>query len=138
MNGFDISLIILVGSVVLMIFFTLKIFHYPDSEAKNDLIIKRLIRGCSRWAIASKQDKNPLISMLHANYAAGYLWALKDVFSDTQLERATGITNIINFQNDIIHIQDTATKNLIRSCKSNITLDLAKDDQLFKMSRSEF
>lgn len=130
--------ILFFGSLFLMILFKLKTDLYPNNNSQNDIIIKRLMRGCSRWAIASKQDKNPLIRMLHANYAAGYLWALKDVFSDTQIQRATGISNIIDFQNDIVTIQDIATKGLISSCKSDIVSDLTKDDHLFRMSRSEF
>jgi hypothetical protein len=138
-NNFDnILLILFFGSLILMILFKLKSVFFSDFDPKIDLIIKRLMRGCSRWAIASKQDKSPLIAMLHANYAAGYLWALKDVFSDTQIERASGISNIIDFQNDIVTIQDTATKRLINSCKSDIMADLTNNDTLFKMSHSDF
>jgi hypothetical protein len=77
--------------------------------------IVTLIRGCARWAIASKQDTSPLISLLHANYAAGYLWALQDCFTDDQIHNATGI-NIIKFQKSITRVQDKATRGLVSVC----------------------
>ncbi len=126
-------LLIFIGVCAYVLYSVKSLF---DESNESQQIIKKLIRGCSRWAIASKQDKNPLIGMLHANYAAGYLWALKDVFSDTQIERVTGISNIIDLQNDIINIQDFAANNLIDSCKIDITSSLNHD--LSKLSRSNF
>jgi hypothetical protein len=36
--------------------------------------IKILYRQCARWAAASVQDDATIIKMLHANYAAGFLF----------------------------------------------------------------
>ena len=43
--------------------------------------IETLYRQSARWAVASDQDDNDIIRLLHANYAAGYLWAIKDIVS---------------------------------------------------------
>lgn len=82
---------------------------------KKQETINTLIRGCARWAIASKQDKSPLISLLHANYAAGYLWAIKDIYTGEEIYKLSGL-NIINFQNEITTIQDNATKKVTNIC----------------------
>lgn len=77
--------------------------------------INTLMRGCARWATASLQDKSPVISVLHANYAAGYLWAIKDIFSYYDIKIATNI-DIIEFQKKITDVQDKATQFIISTC----------------------
>ena len=84
------------------------------SKLKNDLVIN-ILRGSARYSIASEQDLNPMIKILHANYGAGYLWALKDALSDSEIEKISGI-DIIKFKNAIIKNQDTATKEMIKVC----------------------
>lgn len=58
-----------------------------QNRRKDELnkMINTLVRQTSRWATASKQDINILIAVLHANYAAEYLWALKDIASDEEI-----------------------------------------------------
>lgn len=85
------------------------------TESKTTESIITLIRGCARWALASKQDTSPLISLLHANYAAGYLWAIKDIYTGEDIYKLTGI-NIINFQNEITTLQDNATRKVTNRC----------------------
>ena len=82
---------------------------------KIDQVIEVMVRSCSRWAVASLQDRSPLIAVLHANYAAGYLWALQDCFTDEQIWNATGV-NIIKFQKRITNVQDIATRGLVGVC----------------------
>lgn len=97
-------------------------------KCDKELIIHRLIRGCARWATASLQDKSPIVKVLHANYATGYLWALTDTFSNHDIENVTGI-NFIKFKDYIINIQDNATKTLVSVCPkyaSNIDVYLGK------------
>lgn len=81
-------------------------------------IISRILRGSARWSIASKQDKSPLISVLHGNYGAAYLWALKEVFNDNEISFAIGNNfDIIDFQKRVTDIQDFATKRMVSLCK---------------------
>lgn len=84
---------------------------------KIDQVIEVMVRSCSRWAVASLQDRSPLIAVLHANYAAGYLWALQDCFTDDQIHNATGI-DIIKFQKSITRVQDISTRRLVSVCPS--------------------
>ena len=84
--------------------------------------IKTLIRSCARWSLASLQDQSPLIAVLHANYGAGYLWALTEIFTDYEIKTTTGL-DIIEFSERVTYIQDIATKRLIGICP-NISRDL--------------
>ena len=89
--------------------------------------IKAILRGSSRFALASLQDKSPLIALLHANYATGYFWALKDSFTDQQIYEMTGL-NILEYQNKITDIQDSVTKriSLCPDFANELDLNLAK------------
>tara|TARA_Y100000389_G_C17223324_1_gene394404 strand:+ start:407 stop:706 length:300 start_codon:yes stop_codon:yes gene_type:complete len=80
-----------------------------------DEIIKTLVRQTSRWSAAALQDKSPLIAVLHANYGAGYLWALKDIATADQIKHVTNI-ELLTFEKEITSIQDKVTKNAIRVC----------------------
>jgi PDZ domain-containing secreted protein len=104
----------ILGITILFVLFVYYILN-TNYNKRDSFIIKTLIRGCSRWAIASKQDKSPLIALLHANYASGYLWAIKDVFTNEDIHKWTGV-NIIDYQDKITSIQDDATKRVSEIC----------------------
>ncbi len=78
-------------------------------------IIMVLSRQAARWSTAAKQDKNSMIAVLHANYGAGYLWALKDIASTEQIKAATGI-DLLKFEREIVSTQDMATKRMTKLC----------------------
>jgi hypothetical protein len=78
--------------------------------------VRILYRQCARWAAASQQDSSEIIRVLHANYATGYLWALKDIVSSQEFENITG-ENFARFEAAIVKVQDTATKMLVGKCK---------------------
>ena len=78
-------------------------------------IIRVLVRQASRWSVAARQDSNPLIAVLHANYGAGYLWALKDIATDEEIRRATNL-DVIKFIRSITRIQDQATHQAVQKC----------------------
>lgn len=78
-------------------------------------VIKILVRQAARWSTAAIQDENPLIALLHANYGAGYLWALSDVASTSQIKEATGI-DYLKFKNEVVAAQDYATKKMSKIC----------------------
>lgn len=105
---------------IFLLVFGYFIFYYLYKDVNSNSkykshIISRILRGSARWALASKQDKSPLVAVLHANYGCAYLWALKDVFNDYEIKSATGI-DVIEFQNKITDIQDNATKRMTKLC----------------------
>jgi len=101
--------------ILLLALFIFMIITSLYSCNNDGNIIHKLSRQAARWAVAAQQDKSPLIAILHANYAAGYLWALKDIATDSDIKRVTGI-DLNTFENEIVTIQENATKKVIRSC----------------------
>lgn len=97
-------------------------------EGRFETVVKTLYRQCARWAIASAQDNAEIIRVLHANYATGYLWALKDIVSSAEFFRITG-QDFEEFESKVVKIQDTATRMLVDKCKGLVFID---DPELFK------
>ena len=78
-------------------------------------IIQILLRQSARWSTAASQDENVMVAVLHANYGAGYLWALKDIANNAQIKAASGL-DIHKFEREIVKNQDKATKHMIKLC----------------------
>lgn len=104
---------------VILIYYLIEIKNncYIKSDSKNiiDKIIQKLVRQSARWSTAAKQDKNSLVAVLHANYGAGYLWALKDIATNEQIKSATGI-DVLMFEHEITKVQDKVTMKLAKLC----------------------
>ena len=77
--------------------------------------IKTLMRQSARWTMASNKDANPIIALQHANYGSAYLWALRDIASDKEIEEATGV-NVSKFKDEIIKEQNAITKHVMNLC----------------------
>ena len=116
-SGMNLCILICLCVVFFIIYFT-----KVDSYNKYNQSIIVLYRQCARWASASLQDKSELVQVLHANYAAGYLWALKDIVSTEYFYKLTG-QNFLAFEHSIVDIQNKATKRLINKCKDLIFID---------------
>ena len=50
-----------------------------------------LASQAARWAVAARQDLEPFIKLLHANYAMGYVLALRQVASDQEVFSKIGL-----------------------------------------------
>ena len=107
-------IIILIIFTVGYLFFNLFYKHKQTNFDKSQ-IIKTLVRQAARWSTAAAQDKNAMISVLHANYGAGYLWALRDIATDEEIYNATHI-DVLKFRDDITKIQDYSTMKLMKLC----------------------
>ena len=77
--------------------------------------VDKLVRQSARYATAAQQDTSPMIAVLHANYAAAYLYALKDIATNAQIHNATGI-DVKKFTEHIINVQDMVTKKTTENC----------------------
>lgn len=77
--------------------------------------IEKLVRQSARYATAAQQDASPVIAVLHANYAAAYLYALKDIATDSQIHNATGI-DVKKFKEHITNVQDMVTRKTSEKC----------------------
>jgi hypothetical protein len=83
----------------------------------SDEGVHKITRQIARWSLASEQDENPFIAVLHANYGVGYLSALLDLTNKCEIERITGI-DIERFSSTIYGNQDTASKRLFAVCQN--------------------
>jgi hypothetical protein len=113
----DIILGIVIGMLIMFTF--MKIiengFLLNSTNHQKTQDIKTLVRQGARWSTAADQDNNAMVAVLHANYGAGYLWALKDIATDNEIKRASNI-DIKKYEQDIIDIQDKSTKKMIKLC----------------------
>jgi hypothetical protein len=102
--------------LILFIFLIFIYFFSNDNLSNRDIEnIKILSRQAARWSVAAEQDKNPLISVLHANYGAGFLWALSDLYYPEEIKTATNI-DYNKFKKHITNIQDTSVRKLGSIC----------------------
>ena len=85
----------------------------PAPEAAT---IRALFHQTARWATAATQDENPAIRNLHANYAVGYMMALKDIAREDQIERVMGIPDVRVIFKQITDVQNAALLSLVSVC----------------------
>lgn len=93
-----------------------------DAKQLKNYIIQTLIRQIGRWSIASTQDKNAIIKMMHACYGTGYLMALKSIGNSSEIEDITDV-NVEWLTNQVYHIQDNATMYLAKECPQIVPQD---------------
>ncbi len=105
--------IIVFGLIQLYLYFYIKEKIVDNTRLSK--IIKTLVRQASRWTTASAQDENVMIAVLHANYGAGYLWALKDIATDEEIREITKI-DVLKFRDEITRNQDIMTKKMAKLC----------------------
>jgi hypothetical protein len=101
--------------LILFLLLVLVFVLLRPTSSDSDKQIRILYRQTARYAVASLQDDSAVIKTLHANYAMGYLMALKDLATTEQFARATG-DNLLSFERKIAAIQDASTVNLVGDC----------------------
>ena len=103
---------------VFLLFVILAVIFFitPRNDKKS---IEKLVRQSARYAVAAQQDASPVIALLHANYAAAYLYALKEIASDSQIHKASGI-DVKKFTEHITNVQDMVTKKTAEKCPNFI------------------
>ena len=106
---------IILGMIIMYLFINNNNNKKDNMEKQIEFTVEKLVRQAARWSTAAKQDKNAMIAVLHANYGAGYLWALKDIIKTDIIEKKTRI-DMIEFENEILKIQDEATQNMAKLC----------------------
>jgi competence protein ComGC len=121
-------MIILIILIIIIIFILYKsLFKNVKNvkNVKNNNHIKILLRQISRWGVAAEQDESPMIAVLHANYAVGYLQALTDIATEKEINK---YLDFDKFKWQIYKIQDDAVKKAVKVCPQyigNINKELA-------------
>lgn len=99
---------------IIIIIILMCIYIYKQTNKQNNKQhIKALIRQTARWAVASQQDTSPMIAVLHANYASGYLQALQTIATENEIMQETDLDIL---KQKVIRIQDRAVKKLVKAC----------------------
>jgi hypothetical protein len=94
------------------------LFYNSDSsinQSVDESNVKKLVRQTARWATAADQDMNGYIANLHATYSMGYLMALREIYTDEQIEKYSGV-NVRKLEFEISNIMDNAIKKLAEIC----------------------
>jgi hypothetical protein len=113
MDVYSLIIGIVIGILVVWLITTvINRTYVPDSL---EIPIQVLVRQAARWSTAADQDEAPMVAVLHANYGAGYLWALKDIAREDQIEEVAGI-DMKKFTAKIVGTQDRATKKMAKLC----------------------
>ena len=119
-------------SIILIFLLVLSRRNYKSQEAiyyeeRILTLLKIYIRQTVRWAYASQQDSNPLVAILHSNYANGYLMVLKDYLENFNISRELFYkltnTNLLQLEKKVLKIQDRALRNLLKHTKKCIKVD---------------
>lgn len=87
----------------------------PPLDARARATIRALFRQTVRWATAAKQDREPLVAVLHANYGVAYALALRQVASDAEIRAVTGHDGKA-LEDRVVAVQDAATARLAGRC----------------------
>lgn len=90
-----------------LVFLYLIFFRKPNIDSQ----IKILVKQAAKWATTAQQDTSPYLSVMHSNYATGYLMSLKDIATPHQIHRVTGI-DFTNFERHILNVQDMVNTKL--------------------------
>lgn len=83
--------------------------------------IKSVVAQCVRWNSMAQQDTNPLMQLVHCNYALANAQAARLLFSDRDIEQVTGL-DIHELVNYLDECQAYAIKNIGQNCP-NIKID---------------
>jgi hypothetical protein len=111
--------VLIILLLIVLVFLVLRTSSVPLINVPLDKQIRILYRQTARYAVASTQDDSPVVKSLHANYAMGYLMALKDLATTEEFAKATG-DNLLSFERKIAGIQDASTVNLVGDCPALI------------------
>ena len=99
---------------LIAVIFVLYLMMQNKTRGMNKAI-EKLVRQSARYAVAAQQDASPVIAVLHANYATGYFYALKEFASESQIHNATGI-DVKKFKEHITNVQDMVTRKTSEKC----------------------
>lgn len=101
--------------ILLVVYYLCRNFKKYGLNKNDSIKIKKLIRQTARWGTAAEQDINPYISNLHATYSLGYLMALREIFTDEEILKETGV-DIRKLELEITNVMDNAIKKLASIC----------------------
>lgn len=118
--------VIIISIVLLNIGVLIYLLYHKTTSCSQlkKMQVQALIRQSSRWAIASQQDKSPMVSVLHANYAAGYLQALELIATEKEINE---FVNLQHLRMKVYSTQDKAVMKAISACPDYVGKDIDRE-----------
>ena len=110
--------------IILLVFLTnnhKKKTSYTTEKKKQT---QALIRQIARWTVASQQDTSPMIALLHANYAAGYLQALELITTEQEINQFSSLQEL---RKQVYQTQDKAARQVVASCPNYLGKNIDKE-----------
>lgn len=86
--------------------------QYSESFLKK---VKMLIEQSTRWNSTAQQDSNPVVQLMHCNYALSYAQIARNLVPDKDIETITGI-DIHELIYYLEECQSYAIKNIGDNC----------------------
>lgn len=87
----------------------------PQYSRKFVKQLNRVVNQASKWHATSKQDIDPVLRLMHANYALAYAQTARSLASDASIENMTGI----RLSELMYHLEDEqreSLQNLVAQC----------------------
>lgn len=128
-SGVIVWVITAVIIILLLLLWTWWTGRAPEGK---EIIIPTLMRQTYRWYVASQQDTNPVIRLLHADYAVSYVDALRSIATDQEILGTTG-QDIRLLATKTTAQQDTALRALADKCPTVLPADQDYRDYLSKL-----
>jgi hypothetical protein len=89
----------------------------PKQSKQMTRQLKRVMSQASKWHTTSRQDMDPVINLIHADYALAYANVARSLASEVALEKTSGI-KIRDFVYQLESDQKKAVQNLVSQCPS--------------------
>jgi hypothetical protein len=96
--------------LIAAIFVLFLVMQNRSRGTKNS--IEKMVKQAAQYAITAQQDSSPVMSVRNANYAVGFLHALSNIATDTQIHNATGI-DVKKYKEHIMNVQEMVTKKTV-------------------------
>ena len=87
------------------------------SSRQTKSMVKEAVRNSAHWSTAADQDSNPLLGVMHANFAHAYLNIARTLTSDAEVEEAAQV-RLDEFSRSVAQTQRNAVQRLLAQCPS--------------------
>lgn len=93
-------------------------------SARFEHKLRSLVHEAQQWSVASQQDANPLVSLVHATYGMAYMRVARTLASDADIERVCNL-RLDEFAGQLSDAQQVSLRNVAGQCKSLATPGLS-------------
>lgn len=91
--------------------------NYQKYPRKTVKLLENLTKQSTQWYIMATQDANPMIALMHVNYALAYLFVARSYASPEEIRRLLSI-NINEMIETLEDVQQKAIQTLSQKCPS--------------------